>query len=51
MWVMINDEVRIQVLDDHKETVGEYKYANFATETASKIQVSDCNGNCRVEYK
>ena len=48
---MINDEVRIQVLDDHKETVEEYKCTNFATEIASEIQVSDCNGNCGAEYE
>jgi len=34
-----------------RETMEEYKYASFATETASEIQVLDCNGNCKAEYK
>jgi len=34
-----------------RETAEEYKYTSFATKTASEIQVSDCNGNCRAEYK
>ena len=34
-----------------RETVKKYKCISFTTETASEIQVSDCNGNCRVEYK
>jgi len=34
-----------------RKTVEEYKCANFATKTASEIQVSDCNRNCGVEYK
>jgi len=34
-----------------REAVKEYKYVSFAMETASEILVSDCNRNCRVEYK
>jgi len=34
-----------------RETAEEYKYASFATETASEIQVSDCNRNCGAKYK
>jgi len=34
-----------------RETAKEYKCMNFATETASKIQVSDYNRNCGAEYK
>jgi len=42
---MTNDEARIQVLDDHKETVEKYKYTSFTIETASeyKYQIAiDC---------
>jgi len=33
------------------KTAEEYKCVNFAMKTASKIQILDCNGNCRAEYK
>jgi len=33
------------------KTAEEYKCANFVAETASKIQVSACNENCRAKYK
>jgi len=29
----------------------EYKCVNFTAETASEIQVSDCNGNYGAKYK
>jgi len=48
---MTIEEARIQVINYRKGKLEEYKCANFAMETASEIQVSDCNGNCRAEYK
>ena len=63
MWVMINNEARIQVIDDHKGNCRKIQVPKFYNRDCFWIQVldcngnyfwiqvSDCNGNCRVEYK
>ena len=51
MWVMIIDEARIQVINDHKENCREIQVPKFCNRDCFWIQVSDCNGNCGAEYK